>query len=558
MIQLNDDLLKRIHDVELEMLLEVDRICRKHNIQYTLVGGTLLGAVRHGGFIPWDDDADVGMLRSEYNRFVEACQTELDHDRFFLQDHNSDPSYRWGYSKLRRKNSLFLRSGQEHMDMHQGIFLDIFIYDAAATSYVGKRLQRLFHWYIRKTMYSAVGRKSAPRPRWRFFYNVLYHHMSIEKTFQKLEKSVAKHNKAIGIRGYLHATMPHNKVHRYGIPAWFFHNIEDIQFEGHTLRGMVKRHTYCGQAFGHGYMEIPPAHVRKIHGVSKLRFPDGYELTDEEQALTFNEETLLKVRKVQLQLLAELDRICRKHEIEYSLEGDTLLGAVRHGGYLPLADDIQVCMRGNKYKWMRVYKEELKDSPFLFQEYGLEWPYRSFHDQLSYRDADFVLKGWEQTKVQKFVCIKINHYFNIPDNPIVRGWYHLVDWFTRQCLYAEVGHWVAKTWAGQLYYAALFRVQKHHLAVRRQKMINRGNKKKTKRVRAYGSMIAPCFGKDIPASCFRAYQDISFEGLTVRAVADTDTYLTTRYGKGYMTSDKPKRKLSEISLLRLPKGCQEP
>lgn len=72
---MDSETLRKLQLIELEMLIEVDRICRKHDIGYNIIGGTLLGAVRHGGFIPWDD-ADVAMLRADYVRFKKVCKTE--------------------------------------------------------------------------------------------------------------------------------------------------------------------------------------------------------------------------------------------------------------------------------------------------------------------------------------------------------------------------------------------------------------------------------------------------------------------------------------------------
>ena len=84
MIELTKEHLQQLQAIELEMLDEVDRICKKNNIKYTIIGGTLLGAVRHGGFIPWDDDADVAMLRPEYEKFCTIVEKELDVDRFYF------------------------------------------------------------------------------------------------------------------------------------------------------------------------------------------------------------------------------------------------------------------------------------------------------------------------------------------------------------------------------------------------------------------------------------------------------------------------------------------
>ena len=78
--RISEQELEQIQEIQQELISEVYRICRKCNIKYNMVGGTMLGAVRHKGPIPWDDDADIGFLREEYEKFRKACKTELNHE----------------------------------------------------------------------------------------------------------------------------------------------------------------------------------------------------------------------------------------------------------------------------------------------------------------------------------------------------------------------------------------------------------------------------------------------------------------------------------------------
>ena len=127
----------------LEILEEFDRICTQNAIPYSLFAGTLLGAVRHKGFIPWDEDLDVLMLRRDYEKFLNVANEYLDRRRFFLQAEFSEhwPMF---FSKLRMNGTACLeRYHPNDPECHQGIYIDIFPCDDAADSELLRRWQFL-------------------------------------------------------------------------------------------------------------------------------------------------------------------------------------------------------------------------------------------------------------------------------------------------------------------------------------------------------------------------------------------------------------------------------
>ena len=120
--------LRRQQLVMLDMVKELDRICRKHGIPYFLYGGTLLGAIRHNGFIPWDDDLDVGLMRKDYQRLMKILPQELP-PHIVLQTNDTDKNFFYFFAKLRDTRSFLDEGAYDRCFKYRGIFIDIFPFD---------------------------------------------------------------------------------------------------------------------------------------------------------------------------------------------------------------------------------------------------------------------------------------------------------------------------------------------------------------------------------------------------------------------------------------------
>lgn len=125
---MDNEILRKVQLAQLDMAKEVKRICNKYNINYFMDSGTLLGAVRHKGFIPWDDDLDFGMLREDYEKFLKVAPTELN-SKYFLQTWKNDDGFPYGFSKIRKKNTIYIEAIDQKTSGHKELWIDIFPYD---------------------------------------------------------------------------------------------------------------------------------------------------------------------------------------------------------------------------------------------------------------------------------------------------------------------------------------------------------------------------------------------------------------------------------------------
>lgn len=276
--ELNSQEFRKMQLTQLDMLIELDRVCRKNDINYIIYAGTLLGAIRHGGYIPWDDDADIAMLREDYEKFKNHIN-ELDLDICYFQDHSTDPYYRWGYGKLRRTDTKYVRVGQEHLKCKTGIFIDIFPLDDIPKSTFFQILQDFRCFFLRKILYSEVG-KCNSKGLLRIIYKIMSK-MSVEKVFKKLKKYEDKSSNSspnkVRVLTYTAVGklyIKHKIKERYGLKKDWYLNRKEYEFEGHKFYGPKDYDGYLSYVYG-DYMELPPLNKREQHSpFSEIKFPD--------------------------------------------------------------------------------------------------------------------------------------------------------------------------------------------------------------------------------------------------------------------------------------------
>lgn len=263
--------IRKMQLTELSMLKELDAICRRNHISYIIDAGTLLGAVRHKGFIPWDDDIDVKMLRDDYEKFCSVCERELD-EKYFLQTYRTDPGYRWSYARILRNGTQFVRTGHQCLKSRTGIFIDIFPCDGIPENKALRLQYNMLSLLCRKMLYSEVGAKSAESivKRIGFTFLNLFPKEWAYRGFEQIARR-SNRQKTDKVRTYTWGS----KEETIGQKREWFENTCDIGFEGLLVKAPVKTDEILKHYYGADYMTPPPEAERAPkHTAEYIKFVD--------------------------------------------------------------------------------------------------------------------------------------------------------------------------------------------------------------------------------------------------------------------------------------------
>ena len=270
-MELNNKTLDKVHSVLLEMIDEVDRICRKNNLVYFLEGGTALGQVRHRGFIPWDDDVDLGMLREDYNRFIEIARTELN-PMYVVQTHENEPLYTNFHLKIRKLFTIYPQGYNKDYN-YKGIQLDIFPFDNIPDNrivrFLYQRRVRLFRRciviFIRPSHGSLLKRigQNFVKTFMRLFYANSY-----RTYFERLcAKYNAKETQCVTSHISHYSWKKDLSIRRDSILP-----VKNVQFEDRIYMQMNDPSDLLKEKFGSNYMELPPEEKRHTHLIGDVVF----------------------------------------------------------------------------------------------------------------------------------------------------------------------------------------------------------------------------------------------------------------------------------------------
>jgi len=274
------EILRRIQLIETELLCEFDRICRKNGIKYILGAGTALGAYRHKGFVPWDDDVDVFMLYEEYEKFLKIADEELDNEKYFLKTQESDKDCNLTYTQLKRNDTKYSKANRERFSTHPGVLIDILPIFNAPKNPIKRMWQNRICKFYKTMTWSHIGAYSERNKIKKWYYLKLAkkgNKYAFNK-FMKYATCVKEPSEGLTFID-IWANFTNNPVN------WrkTYENLQEVEFEGKMFYATKDLDSYLEYAYGYRYKEFLPIFLRTSkHAPAVIEIGDLYKYAEEE------------------------------------------------------------------------------------------------------------------------------------------------------------------------------------------------------------------------------------------------------------------------------------
>ncbi len=248
------DTIEEIHKIGLEELKYFDKICKENNLNYFLAGGTLLGAVRHKGFIPWDDDIDVAMPRKDYDKLI-GIESK---GRYKIISMENCKDYVWSWAKLIDTNTYVKEKNIIDIDEY-GIFIDIFPLDGFGNNKIIAYIYEFIIRFLRGRLGIVINKYEKNVNFIKRLLQKPYEKMGKLKTYNRILKYAKKHD--FYTSKYVGSVVGGARGRKEIFNCKIYSETLDMNFEGLTLKGMKYYDEYLSKMYGN-YMELPPEDKR--------------------------------------------------------------------------------------------------------------------------------------------------------------------------------------------------------------------------------------------------------------------------------------------------------
>lgn len=282
---IEDDDLKKLQQCELSILRDINKLCKDHGLHIMLGGGTLLGAVRHKGFIPWDDDIDLMIMRCEVQAFITLVEEHFQ-DQYEVQYPHDDYEHYMSFIKIRKKDTTYIEMGYEKLPNTNGVYLDVFIIENVPDQkltrnwfgllcnfylFLGPSLVFFaFESKIEKKMY-ASSLKGNVLYNLRKFLGFLFSWKSVYEWYAIMSDYFKKYEERNDTKMI---TIPTGRRHYFGemLPRSYFQDFVLLPFEDLEVYAPISYIAYLENLYGKNYMELPPVEQREKHCVVDFDF----------------------------------------------------------------------------------------------------------------------------------------------------------------------------------------------------------------------------------------------------------------------------------------------